>query len=42
MNYLIAIYTGKKLFTLTLKPGVTATVGDSQTDTIVMERFGPR
>ena len=40
MNYLIAIYTGKKLFTLTLTPGITATVGDSQTDTIIMERLG--
>ncbi len=40
MDYLIAIYTGKKLFTLTLKPGITATVGDSLTDTIVMERSG--
>ena len=40
MDYLIAIYTGKKIFTLTLKPGHTATVGASQTDTIVIEKFG--
>ena len=39
MDYLIAIYTGKKIYTLILKPGVTATVGDTQSDTVLIEKF---
>lgn len=34
MDYLIAFYTGKKIYTYTLRPGVTATAGDSQNDNV--------
>lgn len=40
MNYLIAIYTGKKIFTLNLKPGDNATIGEAQTDTITLDHSG--
>ena len=40
MDYLIAIYTGRKIYTITLKAGITATVGDTQADTVLIERFG--
>ena len=36
MDYLIAVYTGRKIYTLGLKPGVTATVGDAQNDTLLI------
>ncbi|MBQ7155742.1 MAG: type VII secretion protein EssC [Synergistaceae bacterium] len=39
MEYLIAIYTGRKIYTLNLKQGVTATVGDSQSDTVYVEKY---
>lgn len=39
MEYLIAIYTGRKLYTLNLKLGVTATVGDSNSDTVLVEKY---
>ncbi len=34
MEYLIALYTGKKIYTYTLKNGITATVGDTKNDNI--------
>ena len=37
MDYLIALYTGKNIYTLSLKPGVTATAGNSQTDTLFID-----
>ena len=40
MEYLIAIYTGRKIYTMTLRPGVTATVGEAQTDNIIINDFG--
>ena len=40
MEYLIAIYTGRKIYTKTIKPGVTATVGEAQTDNIIINNFG--
>lgn len=39
MDYLIAVYTGRKVYTLTLKQGVTATIGDSQSDTVFIEKY---
>ena len=38
MEYLIAIYTGRKIYTFTIKPGVTATVGNAQDDTLFVDR----
>lgn len=38
MDYLIAIYTGRKIYTLTLKSGLTATVGNAQNDTVFIDR----
>ena len=40
MEYLIAFYTGKKLYTFTLKPELTATAGDSPTDNINLAGSG--
>ena len=40
MNYLIAVYTGRKIYTLGLKPGVTATVGDAENDTLPIPNSG--
>lgn len=37
MDYLAAVYTGKNIYTLTLKPGVTATAGNSQSDTLFID-----
>ena len=37
MDHLIAIYTGKNIYTLSLKPGVTATAGSSQSDTLFID-----
>ena len=39
MDYLIAIYTGRKIHTLTLKQGVTATAGDAQNDTVLIDKY---
>ena len=38
MEYLIAIYTGRKIYTKTIKPGVTVTVGNAQSDTLFIDR----
>ena len=38
MDYLIAIYTGRKIYTLTIKPGATATIGNAQNDTVFIDR----
>ncbi len=38
MDYLIAIYTGKKIYTLILKSGVTATVGNTQSDSVFIDK----
>ncbi len=38
MEYLIAIYTGRKIYTLTIKPGATATIGNAQNDTLFISR----
>ena len=38
MDYLIAIYTGRKIYTLTIKSGVTATIGNAQNDTVFIDR----
>ncbi|MBQ7220146.1 MAG: type VII secretion protein EssC [Synergistaceae bacterium] len=40
MDYLIAVYTGRKIYTLGLKPGVTATLGDAQNDTLLLPDSG--
>ena len=40
MDYLIALYTGRKIYTLGLKPGDTATVGDAQDDTLSVNSLG--
>ena len=40
MDYLIAVYTGPKIFTLSLKPRGYATVGDSQGDKVMIEGSG--
>ena len=39
MDYLIAIYTGKKIYTMNIKPGETKTVGSSQTDSVLIEKY---
>ena len=38
MDYLIAVYTGRKIHTLTIKPGASATIGNSQGDTLFIDR----
>ena len=37
MDYLIVVYTGKNIYSLSLKPGVTATAGNSQNDTLFID-----
>ena len=38
MEYLIAFYTGRKIYTLTIKPGASATIGNAQSDTLFIDR----
>ena len=40
MDYLIAVYTGPKIYTLSMKQRSYATVGDSQADKIIIEKSG--
>ncbi len=38
MDYLIAVYTGRKIYTITVKPAVTVTIGSAQNDTLFIDR----
>ena len=38
MDYLIAVYTGRKIYTLTVRPGITATIGSAQNDNVFIDR----
>lgn len=40
MDYLIALYTGRNIYTYTLKPGMTASIGDTRNDNICVQDYG--